>query len=38
MSEQARHAFEIAIGLESDPAVRNYLERLRNDLPERPPS
>ena len=34
MSEQARHAYEIAIGLESDPSVRNYLEQLRNALPE----
>jgi RNA polymerase sigma-70 factor (ECF subfamily) len=38
MNEQARHAYEIAIGLEIDPAVRNYLDQLRNDLPERPAS
>jgi RNA polymerase sigma-70 factor (ECF subfamily) len=38
MNEQARHAYEIAIGLESDPSVRNYLEQLRTNLPERPAS
>jgi RNA polymerase sigma-70 factor (ECF subfamily) len=38
LSDQARHAYEIAIGLESDPAVRNYLEQLRQQLPERPAS
>lgn len=37
-SDQARHAYEIAIGLESDAAVRNYLEKLRDQLPERPAS
>ena len=35
LRDQARHAYEIAIGLESDPAVRNYLEQLREQLPER---
>ena len=30
----ARQAYEIAIGLESDPAVRNYLQRLCGELPE----
>ena len=31
---QARRANEIAIGLERDPAVRQFLERRRADLPE----
>lgn len=31
---EARHAYEIAIGLESDPAVRSYLQRLCEALPE----
>jgi len=30
----ARHAYQLAIGLESDPAVREYLRRSCNDLPE----
>lgn len=30
----ARHAYEIAIGLEPDPAVRSYLRQLCGDLPE----
>ena len=33
MSE-ARQAYEIAIGLESDPAVRGYLQQICGDLPE----
>jgi RNA polymerase sigma-70 factor (ECF subfamily) len=32
--EEARHAYEIAIGLESDPAVRRYLQQMCGDLPE----
>lgn len=31
---EARNAYEIAIGLESDPAARSYLQRLREELPE----
>lgn len=30
---QARHAYEIAIGLESDPAIRRFLEKRRSALP-----
>ncbi len=30
--EAARHAYQMAIGLESDPAVREYLRRCRDDL------
>ncbi len=30
----ARHAYQLAIGLESDPAVRKYLRRRCNDLPQ----
>jgi RNA polymerase sigma-70 factor (ECF subfamily) len=33
-NSQARHAYEIAIGLESDPAVRLYLQQLCGDLAE----
>jgi RNA polymerase sigma-70 factor (ECF subfamily) len=33
-NEQARQAYEIAIGLESDPAVRRYLQHLCGELPE----
>jgi RNA polymerase sigma-70 factor (ECF subfamily) len=33
-NEQARQAYEIAIGLESDPAVRRYLQQLCGELPE----
>jgi len=33
-NDQARHAYEIAIGLESDPAVRGYLQQLSGELPE----
>jgi RNA polymerase sigma-70 factor, ECF subfamily len=33
-TDQARHAYEIAIGLESDPAVRSYLQQLCDRLPE----
>ena len=33
-NEEARRAYEIAIGLESDPAVRRYLQKLSGDLPE----
>jgi RNA polymerase sigma-70 factor, ECF subfamily len=32
--DEARHAYEIAIGLESDPAVRTYLQQLCDELPE----
>ena len=28
MNDRARHAYEIAIGLERDPAVRRYLQQL----------
>lgn len=38
LNSQARHAYEIAIGLETDPAVRDYLEHLREALPESPAS
>jgi len=31
--EEARHAYELAIGLERDPAVRRFLERRRAALP-----
>jgi RNA polymerase sigma-70 factor (ECF subfamily) len=31
---EARHAYDLAIGLESDPAVRRHLEQLRDTLPE----
>lgn len=31
---EARHAYDLAIGLEFDPAVRGHLERLRAALPE----
>ena len=30
---EARHAYQLAIGLESDPAVREYLRRRCDDLP-----
>ena len=30
---EARRAYEIAIGLERDPAVRRFLERRRSGLP-----
>jgi RNA polymerase sigma-70 factor (ECF subfamily) len=30
----ARHAYQLAIGLESDPAVREYLRRRCDDLPK----
>ena len=33
--EAARHAFDIAIGLESDPAVRDFLQQRRAGLAER---
>jgi len=33
--EPARHAFDIAIGLESDPAVRDFLQRRRAELGRR---
>jgi RNA polymerase sigma-70 factor (ECF subfamily) len=29
----ARHTYQLAIGLESDPAVREYLRRCRDGLP-----
>jgi RNA polymerase sigma-70 factor (ECF subfamily) len=32
---EARDAYEIAIGLERDPSLRNYLERRRARLPRR---
>ena len=32
-NDAARHAYQLAIGLESDPAVREYLLRRCNDLP-----
>ncbi|MDP9040168.1 MAG: RNA polymerase subunit sigma-70 [Acidobacteriota bacterium] len=31
--DAARHAYQLAIGLESDPAVREYLRRCCDDLP-----
>jgi RNA polymerase sigma-70 factor (ECF subfamily) len=34
-SAEARDAYEIAIGLERDPSLRNYLERRRARLPRR---
>jgi len=33
-TDAARHAYQIAIGLESDPAVREYLLRRCDDLPK----
>ena len=30
---EARHAYEIAIGLERDPAVRRFLQRRQSALP-----
>jgi RNA polymerase sigma-70 factor (ECF subfamily) len=33
LNDQARHAYEIAIGLERDPVVRRYLEQVRDALP-----
>jgi RNA polymerase sigma factor (sigma-70 family) len=33
--DAARHAYQLAIGLESDPAVREYLLRRCDDLPQR---
>jgi RNA polymerase sigma-70 factor (ECF subfamily) len=32
-NREARHAYDLAIGLESDPAVRRHLEQLRDNLP-----
>lgn len=32
--DAARHAYQLAIGLESDPAVREYLRRRSEDLPK----
>lgn len=32
--DAARHAYQLAIGLESDPAVREYLRRRCDDLPK----
>ena len=32
--DQARHAYEIAIGLESNPTVRRYLQQICGELPE----
>ncbi len=32
--EAARHAYQVAIGLENDPAVRKYLSRCSDDLPK----
>ena len=31
--DEARHAYQVAIGLESDPAVREYLRRTSENLP-----
>jgi RNA polymerase sigma-70 factor (ECF subfamily) len=31
---EARHAYEIAIGLERDPAVRQFLQTRQSALPE----
>jgi RNA polymerase sigma-70 factor (ECF subfamily) len=31
---EARHAYEIAIGLERDPAVRRFLQRRQSALPD----
>ena len=31
--DEARHAYEIAIGLERDPAVRRFLQRRQSALP-----
>jgi len=33
-NDEARHAYDLASGLESDPAVRSHLEQLREKLPE----
>ena len=33
--EEARHAYEIAIGLERDPAVRRFLQRRQSALPSK---
>ncbi len=32
--DEARHAYQVAMGLESDPAVREYLRRTCEDLPQ----
>jgi RNA polymerase sigma-70 factor (ECF subfamily) len=32
---EARHAYEIAIGLERDPAVRRFLQQRQSALPAR---
>ncbi len=32
--EAARHAYQLAIGLETDPAIRDYLRLCREDLPK----
>lgn len=32
--DAARHAYQLAIGLESDPAIREYLRRCSDDLPK----
>jgi len=32
--DEARHAYELAIGMESDPAVREHLRRCCDDLPK----
>ena len=32
--EDARHAYQMAIGLESDPVLREYLRRCCGDLPK----
>lgn len=32
--EEARRAYELAIGLEADPAVRRFLQRRQDDLPK----
>lgn len=33
-SDDARHAYEVAIGLEHDPAVRRFLQRRQAELPD----
>jgi predicted RNA polymerase sigma factor len=34
---EARHAYEVAIGLERDPAVRRFLQKRLSRLPLGPP-
>jgi hypothetical protein len=35
--DEARHAYEVAIGLERNPAVRRFLQRRQSALPADPP-